>query len=120
MEVMLDTDVIVDALRGHVQLPEDLTYSISVITLYELLRGFKSPHVAKFFLESKFKVYELSNPVLLTAAQIYRRLKERGRLPPEADLLIASTAITHNVPLWTRNRRHFSRFKKFGLKLFRR
>ena len=120
MEVMLDTDVLVDVLRGRLQLPEEISYSMSIITLYELLRGFKDPRIAKIFLESRFKVYDLSNPVLLTAANIYRALKEKGRIPPEADLLIASTAITYNVPLWTHNYRHFSRFKEFGLNLFRR
>ena len=120
MEVMLDTDILVEGLRGRLEFPEDLTYSISVITLYEVLRGFKDPYLAKYTLETRLKVYDLSNPVLLTAANIYRTLKERGNIPPEADLLIASTAITYNVPLWTRNYRHFSRFEEFGLKLFRR
>lgn len=39
----------------------------------------------------------------------------RGMLIPDLDLLIASTAIVHNLTLMTRNTRHFSRIAELTL-----
>jgi tRNA(fMet)-specific endonuclease VapC len=120
VEVMLDTDVLIDVSKGKGELDPRNKYSISIITLYELIRGTSNPSLTKQLLESSFLIYPLDNPVLLKASEIYRDLKSKGKLISEADLLIGATAITYNIPLWTRNRRHFSNLLPYGLKLYRR
>ena len=48
--------------------------------------------------------------------EIYRKLKKEGTLLPDADILIAATAIAHNLSLET-NDDHFQRLKNLGLDL---
>jgi predicted nucleic acid-binding protein len=48
--------------------------------------------------------------------EIYRKLKQEGKLLPDADLRIAATAIAHDLLLET-NDEHFQRLKELGLDL---
>ncbi len=118
MEVMLDTDVLINVMRGKEFLPTKNTYSISLITLYEVVRGSKDPYLMKKILEVSFKVYPLENEVILKAAELYRQLRKEGIMVGEADLLIAATAIANDVTLFTHNVKHFARFTPFGLRLY--
>jgi len=68
------------------QYDEPRTGSISVITLLELLRG------------------------------VSDWLRSRGETIPEADVIIAATAISRGVELKTRDE-HFARLVGYGLKL---
>ena len=67
-------------------------------------------------LEESFSVLNLDNSIIEAYCQIYRKLKEKGHLLPDADLIIAATAMTHDVVLET-NDAHFLRLKALGLKL---
>ena len=58
---------------------------------------------------SGFALVGLDQAVMETFAKLRLRLRRHGSLIPDFDLLIASTAITHNLTLLTRNIRHFSR-----------
>jgi len=113
---MIDTDVLIDAERGVLELPE-ARCAISVITLYEFCRGKEDPAEAKRVLEEGFKVIPLTNPVLETAAEIWREFRRSGEPIDERDLLIGATAIAEGLPLMTRNRRHYERLERFGLRL---
>ena len=42
-------------------------------------------------------------------------LRRQGQLIPDLDLLIAATALAHDLTLVTRNRRHFSRILSLRL-----
>lgn len=118
MEIMLDTDILIDVMRGRLELLPEHSYSISIITLYEVIRGMKRPRTAKYLLESRFSVYPLTNEIILKASEIYRALKARGAPIGEADLLIGATAAVTHLPLWTKNKRHFERLEEFGLELW--
>jgi predicted nucleic acid-binding protein len=111
--VLIDTDVLIDYVKGKVELPE-VCY-ISEITLYEFLRGVKDPKTAKKILEEEFIVIWNDNEILETASRIYRELKNSGNLVSDADIIIASTAIVKGLRLWSKNRKHFERFREFGL-----
>lgn len=114
--ILLDTDALIEALRLGVE-PGD--WAISVITLIEFLRGLKPEKVkpVKEALERAFTVLPLSNSVIEKYCQLYSSLKRRGQPLPDADLLIAATAITFNAPLATWNTRHYNRLKRENLRL---
>lgn len=111
---MLDTDNVVELLL-------EKRYEagcISIITLIEVLRGLETEkrHRVKELLEESFNVLNLDNEVVETYCNLYRKLKREGTLIPDADLLIAATAISHNMTLKTGDA-HFERLREFGLKL---
>jgi len=112
--ILLDTDVVIEML--HKRRYE--AAAISIITLIEVLRGLKAEKLEKVeeLLEESFDVLNINNQVIETYCSIYRNLKEKGMLVPDADILIAATAISNNMTLKTRDK-HFKELEKFGLKL---
>ena len=67
-------------------------------------------------LDESYSVLNLDNSTIEAYCKIYRKLKEKGNLLPDADLIIAATVIAHNLVLET-NDVHFQRLKALGLKL---
>ena len=85
--------------------------------MIEVLRGLgveKRGRVKKL-LEETFNLQNLDNEIIETYCKIYCGLKERGALVPDADLLVAATAIARNLTLKTRDE-HFQRLEELGLK----
>ncbi len=84
----------------------------------EVLRGIadKKRLQIRQLLEESFSVLNLDNSIIEAYCRIYRKLKEEGNLLPDADLLIAATAIAHDLILETKDA-HFLRLKTLGLKL---
>lgn len=104
-EVLVDTDVFVDHLRGARELRRgDQAIAYSVITRAELLAGRAG--------EDEEAVATLLGP--FRELRVDREVAERaGRLRREVeillpDALIAATAIEHQLDLLTRNVHHFS------------
>jgi len=125
---LVDSDWIVDALAGvdsALKVLEELSeegLAVSIISVGEILEGaygFPDPdsHRLRFrqFL-SGFNLLDLSEPVMEVFARIRSELRREGQLIPDFDLLIAATALHHNLVLVTRNTRHFSRIP--GLRLY--
>jgi predicted nucleic acid-binding protein len=111
---LLDTGIILEMIKEK----KHATGVISPITLIEILRGIetkKRPKV-KELLEESFSVLNIDNKIIETYCALYYKLKEEGMLIPDADLLIAATAITYNLALETKDE-HFQRLKPLGLKL---
>ncbi len=127
MRYLVDTDWIIDGLRGR---PEALAVleerrdeglGVSIITLGEVYEGaYNNPqpdvHVATFheFL-ALFTVLPLTDETMQHFARLRALLRQRGNLIPDLDLLIAATAIEHELVLLTRNRRHFERIPDLQL-----
>jgi len=114
MMSLLDTDVIIEMLRGR----KHEIGAVSIISLIEVLRGIedqKRPKV-KELLEESFSPLDIDNKVIETYCELYRKLKDEGTLVPDADLLVAATAIAYDVELRTKDE-HFKRLEKLGLKL---
>jgi predicted nucleic acid-binding protein len=111
---LLDTGIIIEMLRQKQYRPG----AISPLTLIEVLRGIddKKRAKAKQLLEESFVVLNIDNSIIETYCGIYRKLKSDGTPLPDADLLIAATAIAHNLVLET-NDEHFQRLTALGLKL---
>lgn len=110
---LLDTDAVITLLRER----RYEAGCITVLTLIEVLRGIedeKRPEI-KGLLEKSFDVLNLDNKVVEAYCALYNDLREKGESLPDADLLIAATAISHGLPLKTGDK-HFERLKKYGLR----
>jgi predicted nucleic acid-binding protein len=103
--VLLDTDVLVDHLRGHRRLElVDPAWSISVVTRCELFAGRHADEPR--LRQTLARLVELAVDGEL--AESAGRLRRTTQLAVP-DALIAATALAHELPLMTRNRRHFER-----------
>jgi predicted nucleic acid-binding protein len=112
--ILLDTDAVIEMLRKK----RYAAGAISIITLIEVLRGLDAEKrkKAKELLEESFSLLNLDNSVIERYCSIYQKLRGEGVIIPDADLLIAATAISNSMPLKTRDE-HFERLKNLGLKL---
>jgi tRNA(fMet)-specific endonuclease VapC len=111
---LLDTGIIIVMLKEKKHRPG----FISPITLIEILRGIEAKKRTKVkeLLEQSFSLINIDNKTIETYCELYRKLRREGTALPDADLLIAATAIANDLPLET-NDDHFQRLKAVGLKL---
>lgn len=110
---ILDTTMLIETIdhgRHMDLLNED--NSISIISIYEFIRYKKKMLENKLLLEDSFDTMEITNPVLLKAAEIFVKLKENGAIINENDIYIASTAIVNNLKLHTKDK-DYLQIKKY-------
>ena len=127
-EVLLDTDILSAVIRRrpavlpkvHAYLADQGTLTFSVITRYEVLRGFRARNATTQ--EARFlrfcaasRILPITDPVIDRASAIYADLYQRGELIGDADILIAATALEHNLTLVTNNTAHFRRIPALQL-----
>jgi tRNA(fMet)-specific endonuclease VapC len=123
-EVLLDTDTLSMFLRNQPSVMAEADhylqvhsgFTFSVITHFEILRGLKvksaSRQVEKFKLIcEESREINLSAPIVVKAAELYAGLHRTGKIIGDADILIAATALEHDLPIVTNNTSHFSRIK---------
>jgi tRNA(fMet)-specific endonuclease VapC len=101
-------------LKSHAQL------AFSLITRYEILRGLKAKRATAQLRRFEVfcttcEVFPITNEVVDRASDIYADLHRKGALIGDADILIAATALAHDLVLSTNNATHFGRID--GLKL---
>jgi len=120
--VLLDTDILSELLKQHplvlqrvrLYLAEHDRLAFSIITQYELLRGLKAKQAraqeAAFALLCQASlILPLTDQIVERAATLYGDLYRQGALLPDADLLIAATALDTRRTLVTNNLSHFQR-----------
>ncbi len=115
--VLIDTDIIIDYLRGHTLAIEYLEklkppIFISVVTIAEIYAGIRSNHEEKTVanLMDTFEVFSLENITAITGGQFVQQYaKSHGT--GLADALIAATALHHKATLVTLNTKHFPMIK---------
>jgi tRNA(fMet)-specific endonuclease VapC len=126
---LIDTDWIIDSLHGqHVatQTLLDLApdgLAVSLISYGERYQGAyyaNDPRAAlrglRQFLRGK-RLLPLTKPIMERFGVLRGHLQRRGLTIGDPDLLIAATALEHDLTLLTRNRRHFNRIP--DLRLYR-
>lgn len=120
---LLDTDTLSEVMKGKNSSVEQHAreylrthgqFRISVITRYEILRGLKSKQAVRqiAIFENKCNksyTYPVTEEIVVQASDIYAHLHQKGLLISDADILIAATAIVHNLILITGNVDHFNR-----------
>jgi hypothetical protein len=86
--------------------------------ILEILRGLDEDKKGevKELLEQSFHHQTINNDVIMTYCTLYRELRGKGEQIPDADLIIAATAIANHLPLNTGDR-HFNRLVELGLEL---
>lgn len=127
-KTLLDTDILSSLMRGA---PSTLTrarayvgeygqFTISLVTRFEVLRGLKAKRATSrqiafdTFCRSN-EVLPISEEVICVASDIYADLRNDGTLIPDADILIAATAMTHGLVLATNNVRDFGRITRLQI-----
>lgn len=110
--VVFDTSIIIDVLRQRKSALELLaSYSkkeaiaITAISKYEILRGTKERNlnlVSQLF--TQFVIYDFDDSSIEEAAKAYKKLKDKGKMTNELDLLIEGIATANNETLITKDR----------------
>jgi tRNA(fMet)-specific endonuclease VapC len=122
---LLDTDTLSEIMKGQNPSVEHHAreylrthgqFRFSIIKRYEILRGLKSKQALKqiSIFENKCKssyIYPITDEdeIVGQASDIYAYLYQKGLLINDADILIAATAIVHDLTLITGNNDHFNR-----------
>ncbi len=95
-------------------------YALSIVSRYEVLSGLmwrgaerQLERFDRFCAPSD--VLALTEEVAVRAARIYAELRSRGEPLDDADILIAATAMVHELALVTNNERHFGRIPDLRL-----
>ncbi|MBN1551188.1 PIN domain-containing protein [bacterium] len=124
---LLDTDIFIYILKGHQNVKENLRrhyndlLQLSVISLMELYYGaYKSgsmgSNLAKVkTVENTLKVITVGTEVADVFGLLKSQMEAKGKRPDDFDLIIAASAMTHNLILVTNNTRYFKRIE--GLRL---
>lgn len=100
-EAVVDTDILVDHLRGHRRLDPGIALAYSTVSRCELFAGTDDATVLRELLGALIEV-DVDRHVAETAGAIRR--DHRVAVP---DAIVAATALGLGVPLVTRNTRHF-------------
>lgn len=111
--------------RVRTYLAEHERLAFSIITRYELLRGLKAKQasaqeVAFPLLCCASMIVPLTDQIVERAAALYGDLHRQGALLPDADLLIAATALETQRTLVTNNLAHFQRIPNLIVESWKR
>ena len=118
--VCIDTDIIIDHLRGRApgaQLYEQIITNYTPYTTYinkfELLCGVYSLREISVIEKSLlgFKILPFNDSSGYEAAAVYKNLKKKGSMIGIRDILIAGTVIANRVQLASNNQMDFKRIQ---------
>jgi tRNA(fMet)-specific endonuclease VapC len=121
MSYLVDTDRVASYLNGRPDAVALLTslrhegLTISIITYGEIYDGIyasndpRSKEAAFLQFLRRVEVLPLTRTVMKRFARIRGQLRRQGQIIGDPDILIAATALQHNLTLITRNIRHFGR-----------
>lgn len=127
MTYLVDTDWLINSFRGTHPATETIRrlrperLAVSIITVGELYEGAmtsSSPEseLAVFdHLLQPFSTLPLDKACMQHFAYVRSTLRRQGQLIPDMDLLIASTALRHDLTLITANVKHFARIPSLRL-----
>jgi tRNA(fMet)-specific endonuclease VapC len=129
VKYLVDSDWLIDAFGGVASAIQTLallrqdTPAVSIVSYGELFDGGvampdpeqRIAQLAEFL--DEFELLGLDPSTMRIFAQVRNQLRHRGQIIPDFDILIASTALQHDLTLLTRNIRHFSRIPNLRLYL---
>ena len=117
---ILDTDILSYYLKGDIdvdkRVKEHLKKSqaliISRITQYEILSGLEHKKATRQIKEFELflldcKILDLTENAVKIAAKEFGRLKRKGIIIGNSDILIAGIALSNNMKIATNNEKHF-------------
>tara|TARA_B100000614_G_scaffold236665_1_gene234330 strand:- start:744 stop:1142 length:399 start_codon:yes stop_codon:yes gene_type:complete len=127
MNYLIDTDIIIYSLKGEQKVTNSFEErlndpkSISVITYGELVYGAKkSQQEQKNMARVRriaeiFPIIDISPAIIETFGDLKATLEKTGNTVADMDLIIASTALTHNMILVTNNEKHFQKIPELQI-----
>ena len=127
MNYLIDTDIIIYSLKGEQKVTNSFEErlndpkSISVITYGELVYGAKkSQQEQKNMARVRriaeiFPIIDISPAIIETFGDLKATLEKTGNTVADMDLIIASTALTHNMFLVTNNEKHFQKIPELQI-----
>lgn len=109
--VVLDTSIMIDVSRKQkyaldliASYQEKEQIATTIVTQYEMLRGVPEPYLPYITnLLNRFIILDFGNEALVEAVKTYKKLKEKGTLINELDIIIAAIAIANNETLLTKD-----------------
>jgi tRNA(fMet)-specific endonuclease VapC len=130
LEVLcLDTDILIDFLRGDVktveeikQLENQFELATTAINLFELYYGAHKTGRERNVeavreLAERLEVLKFTHKSAEISGKILAELEKNGKAVDFRDVMIASIVIENNVTLYTKNLKHFKRIK--GIRLYK-
>ena len=119
--VLLDTDILSELMKQHdptVKIRAEAYFrdhqqlAISAITCYQILRWLREPPKEKRLRQfeqvlSEQIILDVDLPVLSRSADLWIEARNTGRPREDVDLIIAATALIHDLTLVTANTKHF-------------
>jgi len=125
MKYLVDTDWIIDHLKGKndnvkKKLKEFRSSGIAVsiislAELYEGIHGSRNPEQTQNELEnllSQFSILGIDQEICKIFGKQRTKLRTKGQIIDNFDLLIASTAIHNKLTILSNNRKHFERIRR--------
>lgn len=132
MNYLIDTNIIIYSLKNDTQVNNNFQKNrnipklISVITYGELIYGARKSQfpernmaVVKRIAEI-FPIVSITPSIMDTFGEIKAYLEHKGKTIDDMDLLIASTAIAHNMILITNNEKHFKNIRSLQIENWRK
>ena len=130
---LLDTDTLSEVMKGLDQRVQNNArhylrafshFTFSLITRYEILRGLKARRANRQLTRFEQRcqqsvVLPLTDEIIVQAADLYALLHQEGQLISDADILIAATALKHNLVMVTENVNHFRRIPGLTIESWR-
>ncbi len=124
--ILVDTDILIDvsrdisqAIKTLEELQEDDILSISVVTQMELMVGCENKKEFKQlenFLK-RFEIIQLTEGISTKAVDLFKEYRlSHGVLI--ADMLIASTSITHEIELISKNQKDYTFIEDLELRKY--
>jgi predicted nucleic acid-binding protein len=132
METLLDTDILIDLLRGNEEIAQNIDLmegkgsllSTSTLNTFELYYGaYKTRNQSENILATRrlldrLIIHELDLAASEKAGELQANLEKEGTPLEFRDTLIASIVLTKDISLYTRNTRHFRRIPELELRAF--
>ncbi len=127
MSYLVDSDYVADWLKGRpeavnlLRTLEPQGLAISLITYGEIYDGIfygsnpqRQERIFRQFLQGT-DVLPLNKPIMKRFARIRGHLRRSGNTISDPNILIAATALHHNLTVVPRNIRHFERIQDLSL-----
>ena len=124
---LLDTDILIYSLKAHEIVQQNLRHhlhdpiNVSAITLMELYYGaYKSQKIANNLakvkaIENSLEIIPVNREMVEIFGVLKSDLEKVGKPLDDFDLILAATAMSHNLIIVTNNEKHFGRID--GLKM---
>ncbi|MCL5093245.1 MAG: type II toxin-antitoxin system VapC family toxin [Candidatus Marsarchaeota archaeon] len=103
-KILLDTSVLIEIFdygKGKDLLRNEC--AISIVSVYEYMRYKDKAEETMELLENAFDIIPLDDIVILSASNIFKKLKEKGTMVNENDIYIAASAIAYGLRLYTKD-----------------